>query len=100
LTATVGRPTDLLARFGGEEFAIVLGGTTLEGALRIASEARAIVLGLRIPHAGSPTSEFVTVSIGVAATVVNDTMSEAALIRAADAALYRAKADGRNGIRS
>ena len=98
LIATANRPTDLLARFGGEEFAIILGDTDRDGALRIAREVHAVVRGLRIPHAGSPTSAHVTVSIGVAATVADDTMSSAALIRAADAALYRAKAAGRNGI--
>jgi diguanylate cyclase (GGDEF)-like protein len=100
LTATASRPTDLLARFGGEEFAIVLGGTDLNGAVSIAREAGAIVQGLRLPHAGSTTSEFVTISIGVAAAVVNDTTSSSDLIGAADAALYRAKAEGRNRVQS
>ena len=100
LTATASRPTDLLARFGGEEFALVLGGTDLDGALSIAREANAIVHALRIPHAGSTTSEFVTASIGVAAAAVDDTTSASDLIGAADAALYRAKAEGRDRVQS
>ena len=96
LTATASRPTDLLARFGGEEFAIILGGTDLKGALSIARDAGALVLGQQIPHAGSPTSDFVTVSIGVAAVTVSDAVSASDLISDADAALYRAKGEGRN----
>jgi len=98
LTTTTSRPTDLLARFGGEEFALVLGGTDLKGASIIAREAGAIVRGLRIPHAGSTTSEFVTVSIGVAAIAASGAVSSSDLIGAADAALYRAKAAGRNSV--
>jgi diguanylate cyclase (GGDEF)-like protein len=98
LTTTASRSTDLLARFGGEEFAIVLGGTDLNGGLRVAREASAIVRDLRIPHAASPTGEFVSLSIGVAATAVDDAMPAPGLVRAADSALYRAKADGRNCV--
>jgi diguanylate cyclase (GGDEF)-like protein len=100
LKATIRRPTDLVARFGGEEFAIVLGGTDLPGALIVARQAMETVFGLKIPHAASQTSEYLTVSIGVAATTVTSGMSESDLIVAADAALYRAKADGRALIRS
>jgi diguanylate cyclase (GGDEF)-like protein len=98
LKATMRRPTDLVARFGGEEFAIVLGGTDLDGALIVARQAMNLVLDLKIPHRASPTSGHVTVSVGVAATAVTTGMSESELIKAADAALYRAKADGRNRI--
>jgi len=95
LKAAIRRPTDLVARYGGEEFAIVLGGTDLAGALNVARQAMETVLALKIPHAGSQTSGFLTVSIGVAATTVTSGMAESTLIKAADAALYRAKAEGR-----
>ena len=98
LGGTIHRPTDLLTRFGGEEFAIVLGGTDAAGALNIAEQAVEKVNGLRIPHVSSPTSPHVTVSAGVATMLVTVGMSEAELLKAADGALYRAKAGGRNQI--
>lgn len=98
LKATIHRPTDLLARFGGEEFAIILGGTDLEGAVNIAQQAVENVKNLKIPHCKSQTSENVTISVGVATTFVTVGMTEAELIKAADDALYRAKENGRNQI--
>lgn len=100
LKDTVHRPTDLLARFGGEEFALVLGGTDRAGAVNIAERAMGKVKSLRIPHRTSETSSHVTVSAGVATLFVTVDMSEAELIKAADEALYRAKANGRNQIAS
>ena len=98
LKSTIHRPTDLVARFGGEEFAIVLGGTDAEGALKIAERAIENVRNLQIPHGASKTSEVVTISVGVATTFVAFGMSESELVRAADQALYEAKASGRNRI--
>jgi diguanylate cyclase (GGDEF)-like protein len=98
LGGTIHRPTDLLTRFGGEEFAIILGGTDAAGALNIAEQAVAKVNDLQIPHPGSPTSPHLTVSVGIATVLVTLGMDEAELIKAADSALYRAKAGGRNRI--
>ena len=98
LVGTIHRPTDLLTRFGGEEFAIVLGGTDAAGAWNIAEQAMEKVNSLRIPHGSSPSSPQITVRAGVATMLVTVGMSEAELIKAADGALYRAKAGGRNQI--
>lgn len=98
LKNTIHRPTDLLARFGGEEFAIVLGGTDGAGAMKVAELALKVVNDLNIPHRASPTSSRVTISAGIAATIATAGMSEAEIIKAADQALYRAKASGRNRI--
>jgi diguanylate cyclase (GGDEF)-like protein len=98
LKDTIHRPSDLLARFGGEEFVIVLGGTELAGAMTIAGQAMERIRGLRIPHRESPTSAHLTVSIGVATTCVRVGMPEADFLKTADAALYRAKTGGRDRI--
>jgi diguanylate cyclase (GGDEF)-like protein len=95
---TIKRPTDLVARFGGEEFAIILGGTDAAGALTIAEQAVANVRSLGILHSHSDTSELLTVSIGVATMFAKLDMSEADLIKAADKALYQAKENGRDRI--
>lgn len=98
LKTVVLRATDLVARYGGEEFAMVLGGTDAPGALNVATRAMTAVHALRIPHRESPTSDSVTISIGVATIKVTAGVTEATLVKAADAALYRAKAGGRNRI--
>ncbi|MFT3742745.1 MAG: diguanylate cyclase [Pyrinomonadaceae bacterium] len=95
---TIHRPTDLVARFGGEEFAMVLGGTSAEGALMIAEQAVENIRKMQIRHSESLTSEFLTVSVGIATVFANFDMSETDLIKLADAALYRAKRDGRDRI--
>ncbi len=98
LRATIHRPTDLLARFGGEEFALVLGGTDAAGAFKVAEMALWRVNALNIPHRASPTSTRVTISAGIATTIPTTAASEAEFIKAADQALYQAKASGRNRI--
>ncbi len=100
LTASINRPTDLVARFGGEEFAIILGGTDSAGAMNIAEVARTQVNNLSIPHRQSPTSHHLTISVGVATTFAKAGMTEADLISAADQSLYRAKENGRNQIQA
>jgi diguanylate cyclase (GGDEF)-like protein len=98
LLATIKRPTDLLARFGGEEFAIILGGTDAPGAMTIATQAIENIRELQIPHSRSETGEFIAVSAGIATTFPQTGLTEAHLIKAADKALYRAKQNGRNQI--
>lgn len=100
LKETIHRPTDVLARFGGEEFAIVLGGTDHAGAIKVAEIALGKVRSLRIPHSGSSTDRYLTISAGVATTLPAAEMTEADFVKAADQALYRAKAGGRNQIAS
>ncbi|TXM76473.1 GGDEF domain-containing protein [Methylobacterium sp. WL69] len=105
LAQSVHRPDDLVSRVGGEEFALLLPETDEASALRIAEAVHARIAGLdaRIPGlaAGSAGTDAVTVSIGLAATggpaPSGDGDAEAAdLYRRADAALYAAKAGGRN----
>jgi diguanylate cyclase (GGDEF)-like protein len=98
------RAGELVARYGGEEFTVVLPGLGAEAARSRAEEIRMAMEGKRIPHPRSPTSSFVTFSVGVstmqASAAASDNEGDAAqtLIRHADAALYRAKNEGRNRI--
>ncbi len=92
------RPADLTARYGGEEFVLLLPNTDAAGALAVAECIRGSVRALAIPHAGSEHG-FATVSIGVAAMTPGSPLGPAALVEAADAALYQAKHGGRNTVR-
>ena len=92
------RPGDLAARYGGEEFVVLLPGTTEAGAATLAEAIRHGIAQLRIEHAAAP-QQAVTISAGVAASVPPPTSRPDKLIRAADRALYEAKASGRNAVR-
>ena len=90
------RPGDIAARYGGEEIAILLPETDLAGAVRIVRDMQAAVLSLAIPHKASPHG-VVTLSAGVASWSPGRQVATAAwLVEVADAALYAAKALGRN----
>lgn len=97
LRAVARRPGDLTARYGGEEFALVLPSTSLAGATMLANEVRLAVRALAIPHADSAHG-IVTVSVGVATIVPSADQEVGTVIAAADAALYRAKAAGRDRV--
>lgn len=86
------RPTDLIARFGGDEFAAFLPGISLDKARQTADRIRERVLKISPSSLETP----VTVSIGVAAIGPGDDLAE--LIHRADAAMYEAKAAGRNRV--
>ncbi len=96
LGACVHRPPDLVARYGGEEFAVVLPRQSLEDAECVAARMLEQVRTLAIPHAVSSSAPWVTVSLGIAAQTPGQEPSPASLIANADAALYQAKAAGRN----
>jgi diguanylate cyclase (GGDEF)-like protein len=87
----------LVARTGGEEFSVLLPNTSLDTALAHAQDLLQAINKLKLPHEVSPTGTSVTVSIGVAAQQPNLT-SPADIMRAADQAMYQAKANGRNRV--
>ena len=91
------RPQDHVARFGGEEFALLLPHTSLTGAQHLADEIRLAVRELQIPHQASPW-QYVTISLGCAAITPNRETEKTDLLRLSDAALYKAKHAGRNCV--
>ena len=97
------RPGDLAARYGGEELVVILPDTDPPGAAAIAERIRLAVEALGIPHDHNDAAARVTISLGVAAALarVGGTMRmPEGLLQAADAALYRAKSNGRNRVES
>jgi len=92
------RPFDIAARFGGEEFAVVLPETRLDDALGIAERVRGAVERRRFERRGSGDPVPATLSIGVSSFPLHARDADE-LIHQADLALYRAKAQGRNRVR-
>jgi diguanylate cyclase (GGDEF)-like protein len=91
------RPQDFAARFGGEEFAVLLPNTDREGAQPVTEGIRTAVLELAIDHIGNPRG-LATVSVGYATVIPGPGDTEAGLIQLADASLYQAKRRGRNRV--
>ncbi len=96
LQHTVHRPADLVARYGGEEFALILPNTDLAGARKVAEQVLLDVSSKHIPYPDSPISDQLTLSLGVVSLVPTTDLVTATLIAIADAALYKAKQDGRD----
>jgi diguanylate cyclase (GGDEF)-like protein len=101
LRNAVKRPADLVARYGGEEIAVLLPVTSRKGAARIAELIRSGVEALGMPHKHSAPAGVVTISVGAATLFpASEALSIGPkdLIAMADRALYEAKLDGRNRV--
>jgi diguanylate cyclase (GGDEF)-like protein len=98
LSACIKRDSDLVSRYGGEEFALVLPETDSSGARSVAAEIQGGIRDLAIEHEHSPTAPHVTVSIGIACAVPVEKNTHMELLKAADKQLYAAKEAGRNQI--
>lgn len=88
------RPSDLVARYGGEEFTVVLPNTAPPVALERAQALCEAVMGMQLSEGGTAHPP-ITVSVGIAC-LPEDGQTAETLVQNADAALYRAKRDGRN----
>jgi diguanylate cyclase (GGDEF)-like protein len=95
---TVGRASDQVSRYGGEEFVVVLGNTPLEGALKIAENLRMAVQNLGITHKESKNQGIMTVSVGVTSTQPTRELQPETVLVAADRAMYNAKHAGKNQV--
>ncbi len=93
------RHADIPARYGGEELAVILPATSLQGALKVAENIRQAVLGLNLENRQTP-SGLLTLSLGVACCTPGLADSPQRLVAQADAALYQAKAAGKNQVMS
>ncbi|HEY8158185.1 MAG TPA: sensor domain-containing diguanylate cyclase [Methylobacter sp.] len=94
------RPRDIAARFGGEEFVLLLPETDESAALKVAERCHRLIEKLRIPHEKSAVSQFVTASLGVGTINPPAEMEPKNFIEAVDKLLYAAKQNGRNRIES
>lgn len=100
LRDAVGRPGDLVARHGGEEFIVALARTDAVGVQALATKLRTAIEDLQLEHPASPVAGHVTVSIGVVTAVPSRsvTWQEIELVAAAGRALAEAKRLGRNRV--
>ena len=96
LAGAANRPTDLVARFGGEEFVLVMPHTPLAGALEVVGYIRESLNVHALPHGASQVSPHITLSFGVAELLAPGPVTAEQLLKLADDALYQAKHQGRD----
>ena len=89
------RSGELVVRYGGEEFALLLPGTDVVAASVVAQRCMDELAKAQIGHANSPVSPWLTCSIGVATMIASPEQLPEILVRCADEALYRVKSAGR-----
>jgi diguanylate cyclase (GGDEF)-like protein/PAS domain S-box-containing protein len=93
------RPADIVSRYGGEEFVVVLPETEGPGAFKISEEIRKQIELLHVEHSGNTVSSYVTASLGVDTMMPDESLKDPKLlIRRADKALYEAKNQGKNRV--
>lgn len=98
LQRVVHRSHDLVGRYGGEEFAVILPETDEVAAASLAKALQEQIMALKIKHPTSTGHEVVTISLGVAGMIPSRDSDSAELVALADQALYQSKADGRNRV--
>lgn len=98
LEESLHRPADMVARFGGEEFVLLLPKTSLAGGVKIAESIRKKIANQRIPHKNSTIAPFLTMSFGVSSLQPDAPQRPESLLAMADKALYQAKQNGRNKV--
>jgi diguanylate cyclase (GGDEF)-like protein len=98
MTSSLERATDIAARYGGDEFLVLLPNTEIQGALIVAERVRLAVEKLAIVQGESRAAPVVTVSAGCAALLPESGINAATLVAAADRALFAAKEKGRNRV--
>lgn len=92
------RSGDFFARFGGEEFVLILPQTDIDAAVKVAERCRKLVFKQQIPHPASDVSSVLTISIGVGTHTPARNDQASAFIEAVDRRLYQSKQQGRNCI--
>jgi diguanylate cyclase (GGDEF)-like protein len=90
----------MVARIGGEEFCALLVNVSAQEATTLAEKMRQEILSLNIPHSGNNPFNVLSISVGVAHQLVEEQVTTQQLLESADAALYRAKQNGRNQVQS
>ncbi|MEA1885405.1 MAG: diguanylate cyclase [Thermotogota bacterium] len=98
ISNTLKRPTDMVGRYGGEEFLCILPDTDKEGVMKISEDMLAAVSDLRIPRHYSEAADVITISIGACSLIPDPEKHVEDYIDLADKALYHSKKTGRNKI--